>query len=303
MEVTTETIDHAFTTIFGFESICNKDFKSPNSIYTQTVLKLNNCDLGQIAGQEGFGSAIKAGAIKVYEMIKALIKAIRDFIFGNKKESSQTVKSIETNLNAIENANKKETSHVTLKDKGVLRIEIQTIIDASVELEFIAKDLLQTKEKNPNNQNELIKNAIRLLNAGRIDTSSEKHFLELVSKTGSALQRLDEKLIFADTAERVEEICQSIKPILPDLKKIGETGNAVLEQWVQVLNKCNEECKGRGIYDSTWNIPSEDKSVIKNAIHPLNVGVKSLNSIMHINTKILQQLNSQTGKWKKYLEE
>ena len=415
MNVTVETIDHAFTTINGFESICNKDFKSPNAVYAQTVLKLNGCDLAAIAGQEGFGSAIKSGAIKVYEMIKALIKAIKDFIFGNKKDANQAATSIENNLNSIEKSNNKDDSRnisktlinnvnsgnvslvrtalfmemndkrlstfdinqaiafahskfpdlfdeyeenaysqgieqdktkwdskyyhkqelyatsnfsskrikhlvvirehvfnipqspkgklpVSFEDRKPLRIEIKTVIDLAVALEFNAENMLKNKEKNFNNQNETIENAIKLVNARKIDQSSEKRFLELAQKVGIDLQKLDEKLIFVDSAERLDQVCKEIKSILPDLKKISETGPSVLEQWTQALNKCNEECKGRNYYDETWKMPREDKSVIKDGIHHLTVGVKILNSIMESNTKILHHLNSQTGKWKKYLE-
>ena len=90
MEISINDIDHPLTVISGFESICNKDFKSPNAVYAQTVLKLNGCDLAAIAGQEGFGSAIKAGAKKVIEMIWKLIKNIKEFFFGSKGGKSDT---------------------------------------------------------------------------------------------------------------------------------------------------------------------------------------------------------------------
>ncbi|QDB70258.1 hypothetical protein CF8_0090 [Aeromonas phage CF8] len=88
MNVNIDQMDHVFDTIDGFESISNKDFKSPNSVYAQTVLKLNGADLGVISGQEGFGTAVKAGAKKVYEMIMNFLRAVKEFFFGTRSGKS-----------------------------------------------------------------------------------------------------------------------------------------------------------------------------------------------------------------------
>lgn len=88
MNVNIDQMDHVFDTIDGFESIANRDFKTPNSVYAQTVLKLNGVDLGAISGQEGFGTAVKAGAKKVYEMIVNFLRAVKEFFFGSRSGKS-----------------------------------------------------------------------------------------------------------------------------------------------------------------------------------------------------------------------
>ena len=82
MNVNIDNLEHVFATLTGFESISNGDLESPDSVYAKTVLKLNGVDFKHRAGTEGFMSSVKAGAQKVYEMIKNFIKAIRDFFKG-----------------------------------------------------------------------------------------------------------------------------------------------------------------------------------------------------------------------------
>lgn len=83
-------MDHVFSVLSGFESIANKDFKTPDGIYAQTVLKLNGVDMGAISGQEGFGTAIKAGGKKILEMIMNFLRAIKEFFFGSRSGKSDT---------------------------------------------------------------------------------------------------------------------------------------------------------------------------------------------------------------------
>ncbi|UOX39603.1 hypothetical protein [Aeromonas phage ZPAH34] len=109
MNVNIDQMDHVFDTIDGFESICNKDFKTTNAKYTQTVLRLNGCDLTAIAGQEGLGGAIKEGAKKVLEMIWNLIKGIKEFFFGSKsKVKDFQVKEIEKETKVVLETIKKQ---------------------------------------------------------------------------------------------------------------------------------------------------------------------------------------------------
>ncbi|WNV45837.1 hypothetical protein [Aeromonas phage AerS_266] len=109
MNVNIDQMDHAFDVLSGFESICNKDFKTINAKYTQSVLRLNGCDLAAIAGQEGLGSAIKAGAKKVVEMIWNLIKGIKEFFFGSKSKIKDVqIKEIEKETKVVLQAIKKQ---------------------------------------------------------------------------------------------------------------------------------------------------------------------------------------------------
>lgn len=110
MNVNIDNLEHVLSTLTGFESLSCGDFESPESVYTKTVLKLNGVDFKHRAGTEGFMSSVKAGAAKVYEMIKNFIKAIRDFFkgtFGKKvdqavttavPEAEKSIKIIETKI-------------------------------------------------------------------------------------------------------------------------------------------------------------------------------------------------------------
>lgn len=120
MNVNIDQMDHVFDTIDGFESICNKDFKSINAKYTQTVLKLNGCDLGAIAGNEGLGAAIKEGAKKVLQMLWNLIKNVKDFFFGSKgknkevqmREATKQAKQVVTDVKKAPDLEEKITKNV-----------------------------------------------------------------------------------------------------------------------------------------------------------------------------------------------
>ena len=63
---------------------------SPEATYTYSVLKLHAQDDGvQVSGQEGFLDSVKRGATKVYEWIMALIRSIRDWLFGKPRQVAQ----------------------------------------------------------------------------------------------------------------------------------------------------------------------------------------------------------------------
>lgn len=68
--------------------------KTPEAVYTETVLKLEAGTYGIIDGQEGFLDNIKRGATKVYEWIKQLIKSIRDWFFGKSQKDMTEVKRV-----------------------------------------------------------------------------------------------------------------------------------------------------------------------------------------------------------------
>lgn len=73
-------LEHFGTILSGCESINAGDYKSGNSIYAQTVLKLHLNDAGMYAGQEGFVDSIKKGAKKTKEWVEKFIKALKEFI-------------------------------------------------------------------------------------------------------------------------------------------------------------------------------------------------------------------------------
>ncbi|WNV45780.1 hypothetical protein [Aeromonas phage AerS_266] len=106
MNVNIDNLEHVFQTLNGFESLSSGDTTSPDSIYAKTVLKLNGVDFKGREGSESFISSLKAGAKKVYEMIKNFIKAVRDFFFGSKgpkqtKTINDAIKNTQNNSKEI----------------------------------------------------------------------------------------------------------------------------------------------------------------------------------------------------------
>lgn len=61
--------------------------------YAQAVLRLHAEDAGLIAGTESFLDSFKKGAENVKDWVTKLIKAIRDFITGKKKERPELPKT------------------------------------------------------------------------------------------------------------------------------------------------------------------------------------------------------------------
>lgn len=58
---------------------------TPDGVFANSVLVLNDVDLPSLAGQEGFWDGVKKGATKVYEWIKQLIRTFKDWFNGLSK--------------------------------------------------------------------------------------------------------------------------------------------------------------------------------------------------------------------------
>ena len=133
MNVNIDNLEHVLSTLTGFESLSSGDLESPDSVYAKTVLKLNGVDFKHRAGTEGFLSSVKAGATKVYEMIKNFIKAIRDFFFGSKgskqtKTIDDAVKSTQSDSKEImSKKNDKDFNEESISFKSEYKIEKERI--------------------------------------------------------------------------------------------------------------------------------------------------------------------------------
>ncbi len=125
MNVDIDNLEHVLSTLTGFESLSNGDFTSPDSVYAKTVLKLNGVDFKYRAGSEGFLNSVKAGAEKVYEMIKNFIKAIRDFFFGSK--GSKQTKTIDDAVKKTDNNSREIMSKKNDKDFDPYKLERERI--------------------------------------------------------------------------------------------------------------------------------------------------------------------------------
>jgi hypothetical protein len=67
---------------------------TPAAVYTEAVLDMTNSDLQVVAGQEGFLDSIKRGAVKVYEWIKSIIRAIRNWFSKDSKHYAEAKKEL-----------------------------------------------------------------------------------------------------------------------------------------------------------------------------------------------------------------
>lgn len=73
-------LDHVCNALTGFESYINGDYEK--SQYARTTLRLNGVNLPDVAGNEGLGTTIKEGGQKMFDMVMAMLKRIKDFFFG-----------------------------------------------------------------------------------------------------------------------------------------------------------------------------------------------------------------------------
>ena len=112
--------------------------KTPEAVYTETVLKLEAGTYGIIDGQEGFLDNIKRGANKVYEWIKSMIRAIRNWFSGNNKKEYTTAVAEVKNLNIESNFDKQLEKSLAEFDKhwsGALR-DVSRHTDADTKKEI-----------------------------------------------------------------------------------------------------------------------------------------------------------------------
>ena len=135
MNVNIDNLEHVLSTLTGFESLSSGDLESPDSVYAKTVLKLNGVDFKGREGSESFMSSVKAGAHKVYEMIKNFIKAIRDFFFGSK--GSKQTKTIDDAVKSTQNNSKEIMSKKN--DSSFNEEKMNTLTAYTLEKERIKK--------------------------------------------------------------------------------------------------------------------------------------------------------------------
>lgn len=88
-----------------------------DATYTHSVLKLHAQDEGvSVSGQEGFLDSIKRGASKIYEWIKSIIRAIRNWFTGGSKGTYDAARKELERKNSKDWATKQVAE---LKSKGI----------------------------------------------------------------------------------------------------------------------------------------------------------------------------------------
>lgn len=237
--------------------------KTPEAVYTETVLKLDAGTYGIVDGQEGFLDNIRRGAIKVYEWIKSLIKAIRDWLFGGKKkeyaEATKNLKTLDISADVQKLGGKgidgliferpeAKIPALTSADKAIINESIKKV---AAEPEFTAKlsdkrtEMIELITMRAKRQLDMIGNAISEIT--RIDPTGET--LKKLNIGGSGFGKFNSG----------EDLQDDINKIIKNLDRVNEKQfPSVIKEIIQItddvyvgmvegtatLQKLNEAAKG-----------------------------------------------------------
>lgn len=332
MNVNIDNLEHVFDTLTGFESLSNGDLESPDSVYAKTVLKLNGVDFKHRAGTEGFLSSVKAGAEKVYEMIKNFIKAIRDFfkgVFGKKTkqavantipEAEQAIKSIEGSL---DKANVKETTKQEIEEtiksikNTINQIEV-TGVDKITAEKKIEKLVSKENPTQPNRLEEkeewngrvkvkinelLICNETKFKEAtAHIDKIAEDYGMRHMGPSSEFkdLRRYYERLKTTndkDTFEFVVDNLKTAKNVLSTINRISQAAEVSIEILGDLLEKINEQSRNdQSKTDITKTKIAKDRLTIFNFIQSMTqLKAKYSKIALNISNKITKIKTLVTG--------
>lgn len=235
---------------------------TPDATYTYSVLKLHAQDEGvTVSGQEGFLDSIKRGASKVYEWIKALIKAIKEWLFGDKKKDyDEAKKSIEKDGDLVEEVKKlggKGIDGVIHQDQVKLVVkqlppDVKVGIDNAIKEEVKKPTFLET---------------LKNVRSGLVDqlTTISLRQLDMIGNAITEIKRLDpngetlKKLgishiyksadEFQDDVDRIRTIMGRVKDdslpkMIKDIIVITDNVYVSMVEGTSELAKLNERAKG-----------------------------------------------------------
>lgn len=200
---------------------------SPEATYAYAVLKQHAQDDGvQLSGQEGFLDTIKRGAVKVYEWIKALIKAIKEWLFGpKKKEYEEAKKAIEKDGDLVEEVKKlggKGIDGVIHQDKVKL-VTKQLPSDVKAGLDTAIKE----EARNPTFL-ETLKN-VRSDMVDQLTTISVRQ-LDMIGNAITEIKRLDpngeslKKLGISHIYRSADELQESVDRVRTIMGRVKDDG-------------------------------------------------------------------------------
>lgn len=307
MNVNIDNLEHVFTTLTGFESLSNGDLTSPDSVYAKTVLKLNGVDFKHRAGTEGFMSSVKAGALKIYEMIKNFIKAIRDFFFGSKNKVSNDIKITENNIKELDNLvfGIPKSEHDAFQAKvSEIKFEGEPLFNIAMEM---GTDITGLKGWEGGVEKRGFKaptlSIAKLLNSSNIDFHHVTNVALLGKEVTDTLSKIEANTFFTMNTEVLNKIKSDIKKILPACAKFNEEGTKTLEHWTKFLEKCNEDCKGRTVSNEEWKREFNVRYDILTSITVSKELIRELKHCLYNNNQLVEKMKVMTGRWKGYLEE
>lgn len=247
--------------------------KTPEAVYTETVLKLDAGTYGIVDGQEGFLDSIKRGASKVYEWIKSMIRAIRNwFSGGSKKEYNEAKaelkelkesdfqksfeKQLENNLATFDREWAGTLNNISRNVGKETKQEIVTFVQTSV-AEF--KDDNEKKEKIVGTIINEIASKIhtrvkqvetRLAEIGRIDPTGQTMKNLGITREWELIQELTEGSEYAFSKEDQGRFGRQVETLV----LVSEEIQSYLSKAVTSLDKMNE---------ATRNNESESRNVAR----------------------------------------
>jgi len=261
--------EHEAELLAGYDDLLahrdEKKEKTPEAVYTETVLKLEAGTYGIVDGQEGFLENIKRGATKVYEWIKSVIKAIRDWLFGAKKKdydaAAKNLKDLDANTD-IKKLGKdgiaglaseyKELAanlnRITSSDKIVIDDNIKKTL---AEPEFTAKlsnkrtEMIEQITNRAKRQLDMIGNAITEIT--RVDPTGEA--LKKLGIGGSGWGKFNSG---ADLQDELDKVTRSLdrtnekqfSSVIKEIVQITDDVYSAMVEGTSTLQKLNEAAKG-----------------------------------------------------------
>lgn len=231
MSAIVREMDHVCNLVSGFESYLKGT--GENIEYAKTAFRLNGINLPDVAGNEGFMDAIKAGGKKMMEMIANMLKSIKKFffgMFGSKKAEAakkapeeikkdvteiKKLKSDDIKPEQVSSAAKKVASIKPKVETLHLRLERFTTIVKQERGSFSPAGMEKMRAAGFDNGmiTELSKNQLELAGSFGILSS----ILILASKDGSLLAKLQ-----GFTANAAKDIpFEAVVDTLEDFEKIS----------------------------------------------------------------------------------
>lgn len=171
--------------------------KTPEAVYTETVLKLDGGTYDIVDGQEGFLDNIKRGATKVYEWIKSIIKAIKEWLFGKpRREVAEVEKS-------VIKISKELDEQLKVVDKATSEDILRTVADLHV----------------PEAQKQKIKQAIQ-----RIPADDRAIINQTTVPTADTPSTDKSEKIISEMSNRLISRVKSVKTNLDEIKRVDPEG-------------------------------------------------------------------------------
>ena len=314
MNVDIDNLEHVLSTLNGFESLSNGDLESPDSVYAKTVLKLNGVDFRGREGSEGFLNSVKAGAQKVYEMIKNFIKAIRDFFFGSKgskqtKAIDDAVKNTKSQLTFLTNVKPMEITGLTQEtiDRVQKQIDRITNIMGNKEVVIAFDRYNLFKDKYATGQyDSLIKwFDVENIPGPKVSDSSFK-FKEITEIHKKIIRISSEHIVFNDikTPSTFLSVFKTFEPLVKLQGLYQELRNVATQGLAEVTKdlEYNNEIAKEYLNDKEEVFIKRGKEIEKLCKHMVQASNNNTSLIKHCDNQILQ-IESSISKLKKIVED